>query len=254
MRSDARLDVVTTLVPPLVGTFESVADAFEAANPGVTVNLNLFESSAYQDRMPLALLCAASLALPSCGEQTGSAETQQTAAKPACAAGAFEAGTFVTLPAGSYLKGADPLYPEEAPSMRLSVEGFAVQSHEVTNDQFARFVASTGYRTVAEHAPQAEDFPGADPALLVPGAAVFVRPEGPVTLEDSLQWWRYVPGAQWRHPEGPGSSIEGRGNLPVVHVAYADAEAYARWAGDDARFAWEIGVGKGLDGKPITGV
>ena len=122
-------------------------------------------------------------------------------------------------------------FTDSDPIHRVFVDGFWMDETEVTNDQFARFVAATGYRTVAEYAPKAEDFPGADPALLVPGAAVFVRPEGPVTLEDPLQWWRYVPGAQWRHPEGPGSDIDGKGNRPVVHVAYADAEAYARWAG-----------------------
>ncbi len=170
-------------------------------------------------------------------------------------------GTTVTTALRAGLGAGEPMctglrdgFTDSEPVHRVAVGGFWMDATEVTNDQFARFVAATGYRTVAEHAPRPEDFPGADPALLVPGAAVFVRPDGPVTLEDPLQWWRYVPGADWRHPEGPGSSVEGKGDHPVVNVAYADAEAYARWAGKrlPTEAEWEFAARGGLDRKPYA--
>jgi formylglycine-generating enzyme required for sulfatase activity len=100
----------------------------------------------------------------------------------------------------------------------------------VTNAQFRRFVRDTGHVTVAERVPDPADFPGADPAVLVPGSQVFVGTPGPVPLDDWTRWWAWVPGAQWRHPEGPGSTLHGRELHPVVHVGYEDAQAYAKWA------------------------
>ena len=148
---------------------------------------------------------------------------------------------MVWVPGGEFLMGTtDPTQEvcggnepmdDARPIHRVAVDGFWMDVTEVTNEAFARFVEATHYVTIAEQRPRAEDFPGAPAELLVPGSVVFVPPKTAVALDDALQWWRYIPGANWRHPEGPDSSIVGREQEPVVHVAYADAEAYARWAG-----------------------
>src|SRR4051794_32464037 len=118
---------------------------------------------------------------------------------PASAAG------MAWIPGGSLLMGSDEFYPEERPVRRVEVDGFWIASHPVTVAEFRRFVKETGYVTVAERAPAAVDYPNADPALLVPGSLVFQRPRGPVDLDDYRAWWAYVPGANWRAPEGPAS-------------------------------------------------
>ena len=135
-----------------------------------------------------------------------------------------------TDPRGRPFGGPDPMR-DARPVHRVHVDGFWMDRTEVTNAQFAAFVHATGYTTVAERAPRAEDFPGAPPENLVPGALVFTPPDGPVSLADHYVWWRYVPGANWRHPTGPDSSIEGRDDTPVVQIAHDDAVAYAEWAG-----------------------
>jgi formylglycine-generating enzyme len=113
----------------------------------------------------------------------------------------------------------------------VSVDGYWIDRTPVTNSQFAQFVKATGYVTVAESKPDPKDYPGVDPSKLVAGSAVFTPPAQDVALDDVTQWWRYVPGASWKHPEGPGTTIEGREEHPVVHMAWTDAVAYARWAG-----------------------
>jgi formylglycine-generating enzyme required for sulfatase activity len=126
--------------------------------------------------------------------------------------------------------GSSDYYPEERPVPRARVAPFWMDEHPVTNEEFARFISATGYITVAESAPDPAQYPGADPALAVPGSLVFRRPPHRVSLADFHVWWAYVPGACWRHPEGPGSTLADRASHPVVHVAYADAEAFAAWA------------------------
>jgi formylglycine-generating enzyme required for sulfatase activity len=140
---------------------------------------------------------------------------------------------------------------DSRPVHRTYVDGFWMDRTEVTNRQFAKFVKSTGYVTVAERTPTAKDFPGAPREHVFAGSVVFSPPDRAVPLNDNLQWWSYVKGANWRHPEGPDSSLVGRENYPVVHVAYDDALAYATWAGKDlpTEAEWEFAARGGLTGQ-----
>ena len=149
---------------------------------------------------------------------------------PAQTAGA--APKMVLVPGGTFVMGSDdPRFPDAAPRHTVTLPAFYLDEHEVTNAAFAAFVSATGYVTVAERRPDPRDFSGVPVAQLVVGSAVFARPAGPVSLAEPGQWWRYVAGANWRHPLGPGSSLAGHDRDPVVQVCYADALAYARWAG-----------------------
>ena len=138
--------------------------------------------------------------------------------------------------------GSDRHYPEEAPAHRVTVSNFWMDAHPVTNEQFARFVRETGHVTFAELDPKAEDYPGALPEMLKAGSLLFSRPTGPVDLRDFRNWWGFSFGADWRHPKGPKSDIKRKEKYPVVHVAYSDAEAYARWAGKEIPNGSGVGV------------
>jgi sulfatase modifying factor 1 len=117
----------------------------------------------------------------------------------------------------------------------VTVDGFWIDRHAVTNADFAAFIAATGYVTFAERPLDPALYPGARPELLKPGSAVFRMPGRPVRPRDLRDWWEYIPGADWRHPEGPASTIAGREREPVVHIAFEDAAAYAAWAAKDLR-------------------
>ncbi|WP_425334503.1 formylglycine-generating enzyme family protein [Prescottella agglutinans] len=150
--------------------------------------------------------------------------------------------------------GSERHYPEEGPAHRVQVDAFAIETRQVTNAQYASFVADTGYVTVAERPLDPAEYPGAPAENLVPGSMVFVGTAGPVDLRHLSQWWRWTPGASWRHPEGPGSAIEGRADHPVVHVAHEDAQAYAEWAGRalPTEAQWEAAARGGLDHAEFT--
>jgi formylglycine-generating enzyme len=157
---------------------------------------------------------------------------------------------MVHIPSGEFRMGSDRFYPEESPVHRVEVDEFWMDDHPVTVAEFRRFVKATDHVTDAEKTPNAADYPDADPDLLVPGSLVFVNPGEPVPLDDWTRWWAWVPGADWRHPEGPASNLNGRDRHPVVHVTHADAESFAAWAGKElpTEAEWERAARGGLDG------
>lgn len=171
------------------------------------------------------------------------------AASAATAATCSPETAEVWIEGGRFMMGDNSERPEERPAHPVELDGFWMDRHEVTNAEFAEFVAATGHVTVAERGLDPKAFPQMPPALLEPGSMVFQIPESIQDLEDITQWWAYVPGADWRQPEGPGSSIEGKDDHPVVQVAIEDARAYADWAGRQlpTEAQWEYAARGGLE-------
>ncbi len=162
---------------------------------------------------------------------------------------------MVWLPGGTFRMGSSVHYSEERPPRNATVSGFWMDRHEVTNAQFARFVAATGYKTVAERGLSPKDYPALPAEALMPGSMVFFEPPKNARVRtNSMEWWRYVSGADWRHPTGPQSSLAGKDNHPVVHIAYADALAYAEWLGRSlpTEAEWEFAARGGLNGKDFA--
>jgi sulfatase modifying factor 1 len=169
-------------------------------------------------------------------------------------AGAAGRDDMIWVPGGTFRMGSDSHYPEEAPAHAVAVDGFWIDVHTVTNEAFRRFVDATAYVTLAERPPNPADYPGAKPDMLMPASVVFRKPRQQVDMTNSYNWWGYVPGAHWRNPEGPTSSLRKKAKHPVVQVAYEDAEAYARWAGKQlpTEAEWEFAARGGLEGAEFV--
>ena len=161
---------------------------------------------------------------------------------------------MIWVPAADLQMGSDNHYPEERPAHRVSVDGFWMDRYPVTNERFARFVEATGHVTFAQIPPDPSQYPGALPDMLYAGSLVFVQPDGPVDRRNVGNWWTFMKGADWRHPRGPASSIEGLERHPVVHVAFIDAEAFAKWERKalPTEGEWELAARGGLERAPYA--
>ena len=161
---------------------------------------------------------------------------------------------MVFIDGGGLMMGSDKFYPEEKPVHKVTVDGFWMDKYPVTNEEYGVFVSATNYLTVAERPLNPSDFPGVPAEDLAPGSMVFEKRDESVDLKNYANWWRWIKGANWKHPQGPGSTIVGLDDHPVVHIAFEDAEAYAKWAGKElpSEAEWEFAARGGLDGMDFT--